>query len=375
LLRLQLVDYLASKKRCATKPGTLLVVKLDAIGDYVLFRNFLAEIKKSSLFKGYQITLCGNSVWKDFAEQLDVPYVDDFIWIDRNRFYADYDYRSEILKAVNNSGFEAVLQTSHSREYFFCDAVVKASRAHVKIGPFGDTRNITRKAKFFSDRYYSKLIKHTGSENFEFYRNREFFGKVFETDIALKAPLLDVSGISFAGGVDTPYAIIFPGAGEKFRRWPAVKFSEIADFLADSYGLQVMIAGSSEDTLLAREIISAATTSRIIDMTGRMSLPELAKMISRSELLVSNDTGAVHIAVAVGAKAVCISNGNHFGRFHPYPVDAAAKAAFVYPPEIMEQFAEPAKLYAAYGGGSTLDIDTISVPLVKRSIDALLGAN
>ena len=367
------MDYQASQNRFARKSGTLLVVKLDAIGDYILFRNFLAVIKQSDLFGGYRITLCGNEAWKDFAEKIDSLFVDDFIWIDRKRFYSNLDYRSDILKEINRKGFEVVLQSSYSREYFYCDAVVKASRAKESIGQAGDTRNITRKAKFFSNMYYSKLIRLSGREIFEFYRNRGFFGGVLGKEIDIKTPALDISTVFSKYEPGTPYAIIFPGAGEKFRRWPANKFADIADFITDKYDLRIVIAGSGEDSDLAKEIISSSKTLRITDLTGKTPLPELAKLIAMSSLLVSNETGAVHMAVAVATRVVCISNGNHFGRFHPYPGEMAAKASFVYPPTITEHLDNPMKLYSEYGNGSSIDIETISISQVKQAIESLLS--
>ena len=67
--------------------NTLLITRLDSIGDYVLFRNYLAFLKQSKKYKDYSITLCGNIIWKDIAESFDSDVVNDFIWINRKKFY------------------------------------------------------------------------------------------------------------------------------------------------------------------------------------------------------------------------------------------------------------------------------------------------
>ena len=54
-------------------------------------------------------------------------------------------------------------------------------------------------------------------------------------------------------------------------------------------------------------------------MSGQTTLWELAGLLRQSRLTISNDTGAVHIASAVGTPTVCILGGGHFGRFVPYP--------------------------------------------------------
>ena len=56
--------------------NSILLIRLDHIGDYVLFRNYIELIKNSNKYKNYSITLLGNSVWKDFSEELDNKYID-----------------------------------------------------------------------------------------------------------------------------------------------------------------------------------------------------------------------------------------------------------------------------------------------------------
>ncbi|HOV12846.1 MAG TPA: hypothetical protein PK771_01060, partial [Spirochaetota bacterium] len=59
----------------------LLIVKLDAIGDYIIFRNFIEEIKKSEKFCDYDITILGNILWKDLSEKQDSDFIKNFVWI------------------------------------------------------------------------------------------------------------------------------------------------------------------------------------------------------------------------------------------------------------------------------------------------------
>ena len=54
-------------------------------------------------------------------------------------------------------------------------------------------------------------------------------------------------------------------------------------------------------------------------MAGKTELTELSGLLSLSQLTISNDTGAVHLAAAIGTPMVCILGGGHFGRFVPYP--------------------------------------------------------
>ena len=59
------------------------------------------------------------------------------------------------------------------------------------------------------------------------------------------------------------------------------------------------------------------------------NLAELAELLRSAELLISNETSAVHIAVAVSTPSVCVLGGGHYGRFMPYPSDIAGGMSVV----------------------------------------------
>ena len=65
----------------------------------------------------------------------------------------------------------------------------------------------------------------------------------------------------------------------------------------------------------------AAARSPLLNWVGRTSLPGLAAVLAHAELLVGNETSAIHVAAAVGTPAVCILGGGHYGRFMPYLVE------------------------------------------------------
>ena len=79
------VDILVESSKDISK-NKILLIRLDAIGDYVLFRNFIESIKTHVNYKDYSLTLLGNLRWKSLAEELDSEYIANFIWLDRNKF-------------------------------------------------------------------------------------------------------------------------------------------------------------------------------------------------------------------------------------------------------------------------------------------------
>lgn len=338
---------------------SLILIRLDAIGDYILFRNFIKTLKENEAYKDYKVTLCGNIQWKEIAETFDRAYIDHYIWIDRIRFGRNLIYRYRKLKEITSKGYEIAIQPVYSREFIFGDSIIKRVHAKDKVGSIGDLKNIARWQKRLSDKYYNKLISTTKGIIFEFYRNKEFFEKFLDTRIELDKPSLDLSAVSSSRAFPENSFILFIGANETCRKWSPKHFAEVAKFISENYGLKGVICGTVSDRKGAKKIKKLLAEVEAYDYTGRTTLVELAFIISRAKLLVSNETLAPHIAVAVGTPAVVVSNGNHFGRFTPYPTEMSVKYYPVYHPHIENNLDKYQELSERYEYGSKLNINDI----------------
>ncbi|HXI74229.1 MAG TPA: glycosyltransferase family 9 protein [Pyrinomonadaceae bacterium] len=102
----------------------------------------------------------------------------------------------------------------------------------------------------------------------------------------------------------SPLVGIFPGAGHPCRRWPIEKFSQLADFLIRNDSVRpIIFVGPEERHLLAQFRALFPPPCVILD---KLSIPELAAAQSRLAVFVSNDTGPMHIAAAVGTPVVLL---------------------------------------------------------------------
>lgn len=111
------------------------------------------------------------------------------------------------------------------------------------------------------------------------------------------------------------YLVIHPGSRSKERRWSKYGFATIADFYADK-GFLVVFTGNKEDRLIVKDI-SKLMENRAIDLTGKTDLGMLAEIIRNSKLLITNDTGASHIAAAVSALSLVLSVNSDAVRWAP----------------------------------------------------------
>jgi lipopolysaccharide heptosyltransferase II len=102
---------------------------------------------------------------------------------------------------------------------------------------------------------------------------------------------------------DRSWVVIQPGARYWFKAWPPERFAALADRLTDRFGCQVMVSGSSQEATLTQAVVNHAK-SRLLNIAGRSDVRSLAALLKRSALFVGNDTGAMHIAAAVGAPVV-----------------------------------------------------------------------
>jgi ADP-heptose:LPS heptosyltransferase len=96
--------------------------------------------------------------------------------------------------------------------------------------------------------------------------------------------------------------IVQPGAGDARRRWPAARFAAVADALVEE-GALVAINGSAAEADLTRDV-TRAMRHPAIDLAGRASLQALCGLLERCQLMVSNDTGPLHMALALGKPCV-----------------------------------------------------------------------
>jgi lipopolysaccharide heptosyltransferase II len=109
--------------------------------------------------------------------------------------------------------------------------------------------------------------------------------------------------------------ILQPGARYWFKAWPPERFAELADRLISQYSCQVLIGGSHQDIELAEQIRQIAKSKPIV-MAGRTTIKQFASIAKKSALFVGSDSGAMHIASAVGTPVVALfgpSNPREWG--------------------------------------------------------------
>lgn len=110
---------------------------------------------------------------------------------------------------------------------------------------------------------------------------------------------------------------INPMARWKTKLWYPERFAELADRLQQELGCRVLFTGGAQDREVIR-VIQENMAATAIDLTGRTSLKGLAYLYSMSRLLITTDTGPMHIAAAMGCRVIALFGPTAPWRTGPY---------------------------------------------------------
>lgn len=95
------------------------------------------------------------------------------------------------------------------------------------------------------------------------------------------------------------------GSSHPVNRWATERFTAVADALVQRLSAKIIIIGGNDDVALAEQV-AAAAAARPLVLSGKATLLQLGAILRRCELLISSDTGPLHLATAVGTKVVAL---------------------------------------------------------------------
>ena len=273
----------------------VLVIKLRYIGDVLLATPMVRAIKAAR--PDVRVTMMVNRGTEDVLS--GNPDLDEVVALDKGSLAA----QSRLIAGLRGRQFDTVIDLTDGDRSAF---LTRISGAPVRIG-FNDEHR-------WRGRYYTEVVQPVPGVRHRIDRDLEAL-KPLSIQAGSKDPqlwltleeknsadrLLDQLGVQRSQSM----VILQPGARYWFKAWPPERFAELADHLTSQYGCQVLIGGSDQDIDLAQQIRQMAK-SRPIIMAGRTTIKEFAAIAKKSALFVGNDSGAMHIAAAVGTPMVAL---------------------------------------------------------------------
>ena len=160
-------------------------------------------------------------------------------------------------------------------------------------------------------------------------KNLRLLRAVGVEDEEIRFPLAPVASApldELQSRVTGPFGLINPGAAWPNKRWNAQGFGELASFLRDPCGLTPVVLWGPGEESLAREVVAASSGAAVLaPPTGITDIVAFARAAS---LVVSGDTGPLHIATAVGTPTVSIFGPTDPQRNGPFSADDIAVSRY-----------------------------------------------
>jgi lipopolysaccharide heptosyltransferase II len=114
-----------------------------------------------------------------------------------------------------------------------------------------------------------------------------------------------------------PIVAVHVSGGRTIKQWPEARFRDVARTLIENHGATIVLTGSEADRRQVDAVMSGLPGTHVLDLSGTLDLITLAAVLERATLLVTGDTGPMHIAAAVGTPIVAIFGPSDPARYAP----------------------------------------------------------
>ncbi|MFW2331747.1 MAG: glycosyltransferase family 9 protein [Nitrospinota bacterium] len=125
-----------------------------------------------------------------------------------------------------------------------------------------------------------------------------------EVDWGIKIPQNEIEAAANLTS-NQPYIVMNPNSRWASKQWPIEKFEALADMINDKFNFKIVLIGSQFDITTVQKF-NPRTAANIIDLTGKTSFALLAAILKESKLLITADSGPMHLGVAVKVKVVSL---------------------------------------------------------------------
>lgn len=255
--------------------------------------------------------------------------VDEIVVFDRARGLAAF---TEVAAALAKRRFDLVMNL---QVYFKAGLVTALTRARVKLG-FDRARARDFNWLFTNRKIAASPLQHVQDQYFEFLAALGVSPEPVEWDLG-PWPSEREWQRSFTSSIQRPIASIVVATSKPEKDWIPERWAEVADALHEQFGMQVvLVGGKSQRELAAERIVMDKARHKPRSELGS-GLRNLVSILDASALVLSPDTGPLHMAVALDRPVISLmgyTNPKRTGpyrRFHDLIVDAYGDPRFDYP--------------------------------------------
>jgi ADP-heptose:LPS heptosyltransferase len=271
----------------------IIVSRTDRIGDVVLSLPVFASLKK--WFPDCQTIALVSNYASDVVRSS--PYVDDVVTCG-----ADESVMT-VYKKLKNAGADAIVllfpRFKIAAASFFAGIPVRVGTAYRWYSfLFNKKVHEHRKNSIKNEAEYNlTLIEALGCEE-----------KAFDITLLIDDIASNSVNTFLGQNCLTRFVIVHPGSGGSAYEWGPDNFREVVKSIANTFSLNVVVTGTNSERPLCKKISEGIGNA--INTAGRFSTLEFIALLSRADLFISNSTGPLHIAAAVGAPVIGLYPNN-----------------------------------------------------------------
>ncbi|MCO6431522.1 MAG: lipopolysaccharide heptosyltransferase II [Deltaproteobacteria bacterium] len=285
----------------------VLAIRLDSIGDVLMTSPALGAVISS----GCEVTLLTSPAGAQATEGIrglskTLVYTAPWMKPGRGRIMpAEEDY--SIISAIRNERFDAaIIFTVYSQSSFPAALICYLAGVPLRAG-YCRENPYSLLTDWIKEREPERQIRHEVDRQIALVARLGFERAVQSGELIVpEAGRSKARALLRELGVDLgrPLAVLHPGASASSRQYPASRFREVARRLSVEHGVQIVVTGCGEEQAIVDQVTSGECG--IINLCSALSLSELAAVIEQAHLLISNNTGPVHLACCVGTPVVAI---------------------------------------------------------------------
>jgi len=186
---------------------------------------------------------------------------------------ASWGHKLELVRALRQEFYDWVVDLRNSAFPF----LVRAERRSPIFRTYHSRSDRERHLEIL------RMMKLSGPHSASF----DFFGKEDERALAEK-----LTGAGLDSSV--PWIVVAPGARSEAKRWPIEGFCEVVGRLLEDSAFYVVAVGDKKETVLGAKL-TQVNPRRVVDLTGEMTLRELAALVQRAKLVLTNDSAVMHL--------------------------------------------------------------------------------
>jgi heptosyltransferase-2 len=283
----------------------ILIARTDRIGDVVLSTPVIKALRDK--FPDAYICFMTGPEAKDIVE--GNPFLDEVIVLDKDSQHRGLFGLLRLAGDIKRKKIELALAlhpTNRVHLLVFLARILKRVGFNRRLGflltdKLKHTKQLGEKHEL---EYNLDFVRYLGIEP----EDRNLFMPIRTEAENWVNELFAKEGI----GKEDKLMAIHPGASCISKVWPAERFAQVADRLIERYGFKVFIIAGKKDIEIA-ERVSQAMRKKAINLAGATSVSQLASLLKRCDLFISNDSGPVHIAVSFSVPVISIFGRNQKG--------------------------------------------------------------